>query len=240
MEQPANSSKSNFIRDKRVEQEVAKFLDKSLYKSVLFTEIERVSDKERQKLGIDVFISSPSLDLDKSPVDEKSQSSLLYLNSSLPTFVLELSALNTDNEEVIGWFLNQSNKTEYYLFVWLDKTRKKEDLIEEDIDEISYCIVSYETLLSYFEKYSLSIEELKIRNSEIREKYKDCEEKKTIYNDKYGNEFHYCYSGQLHEKSINIVIKKRVLFDLSILNGKISRDWKARVFHIYKNFSKML
>lgn len=240
MEKPANISESNIARDRRVEQEIAKFLDNSLYKSVLFTEIERVNDRGRQLEGIDLFISSPSLNLNKSPADEKSQSSLTYLNKPIPTFVLELSSLNKDRKEVIGWFLDKTKKTEYYIFVWLEKTRKIEDLTEDDIEEVYYCIVSRETLLSYFEDLSLSLEELTNRTSEIREKFKDSNERTSIDKDKYGNKFYFFYSGQLHEKPINIVIRKEVLIDLAILHGRIARDWDTRVFHIYKNFSKML
>lgn len=238
MNNSLTNKQSNVKRDSSVEKEIAKFLDRSLYKSILFSEIERVYDKKRQRIGIDIIISSPALDLKNVFVDEKSQSSYENINSSTKTFVLELSHMDkqTGKKEITGWFLKNHN-TDFYLFVWLDKANKKDYLTEDDIKEVSYCIVSRGNLLTYFENESLSKDELKKINDVIRKENKNTTEKIRIGEDKYGGHFYFTYSGQLFEKSINIVIKKSILYGLSILRGKIIRDDKKKVFHVYKYFT---
>ena len=83
----------------------------------------------------------------------------------------------------------------------------------------------------------LSKDELKKFNDVIRKENKNTTEKIRIGEDKYGGHFYFTYSGQLFEKSINIVIKKSILYGLSILRGKIIRDDKKKVFHVYKYFT---
>lgn len=226
---------SNRKLDTLVEKEIAKFLDKSLYKSNLFSDIERVNDVERQYQGIDIVISMKGFDLYNVNVDEKAQSSKKYIGKPRNTFALELSFINKKGKEQVGWFLDPKKETEFYLFVWIEKVnanihKDNYQLKEEDIDTISFCLVRRESLLFLLEHESFSIEKLQEKNDEIRRKRISGPYEINKYSDMF---FFFCTTSYV-EKPINLVMAKPIIKGQSIIYGTVERDNIKRVFHIYK------
>ncbi len=226
---------SNRKLDTEVENEIGKFLDKSLYKSNIFSEIERVSDINRQWKGIDIIISMEGFGLNHVNVDEKAQSSKKYIGKPRNTFALELSFINKIGNEQVGWFLDPKKETELYLFVWIEKVNsnindKHYKLKEEDIDTISFCLVRRDSLLFLLENESFTIEKLHEKNDEIRRnKISGAYEI-----DKYEGMFFFYCTTKYVEQPINLVMAKPIIKGQSIIYGTVERDYKARVFHIYK------
>lgn len=110
-----------FEEDKYREEVLSVFLDTELYPKVS-RDFERTSSKSEQKTGHDVTISFNWL---SEPVitDEKAQNSDKWINNPSPTFVMEIFGESwlSDGEPDwnIGWFVDSTNKTEYYVLVWL-------------------------------------------------------------------------------------------------------------------------
>lgn len=97
-------------KDMAREKELAAFLDSYIYLKLnkLFI-FNRISDKKKQKKGIDLEIKSIQSNK-KYNVDEKAQ--LNYVNKSLPTFAFEL-----ESSGKIGWFMNDKLLTDLYILI---------------------------------------------------------------------------------------------------------------------------
>jgi hypothetical protein len=111
---------ARFGIDKTREESLTRFLHKHVYP--LFTShAERITTEAKQKKGHDAEIT---FDWESTPkiVDEKAQTSNMYINDPTDTFVLELfgeSWTDRDTYGNIGWFLDETIETDYYVFVWL-------------------------------------------------------------------------------------------------------------------------
>lgn len=99
--------------DMRQERIVNEFATKYFFNKV-FTKVETVQDRERQSKGIDLIA-------DGIRIDVKAQSSPRYINNPTKTFILELSFLNSNLEEMQGWFIDKSLLTDMYAFIWIPK-----------------------------------------------------------------------------------------------------------------------
>lgn len=198
-------------RDMKVERELARFMDIHLYNDERFSVANRTDTIEEQLSGSDIILSIPSLNVFDIVVDEKGQTQ--YMNNPLPTFSLELSFFN-GNEEIMGWFLDDEKKTQYYMFIW-PKANNGWNATCDDIIEVDYALVSKQSLREYFESKGLSREKLIEKNSLIRKG----NQKGAI--EKGKEDYWFYYSDQLVEKPINIVLRKKVYESLAIMKGKI-------------------
>lgn len=203
------------IKDANDEREVAKFLDENLYSNInVFGNCTRTDELSEQIKGSDIIISLPQYVMYNIVVDEKSQTQ--YTKKPLNTFVLELSFLNRKYQPQIGWFLNDSYKTDYYLFSWpktFDGIVKSENIYEMD-----YCLVSRKILKQYFiidgwDKESLMYIDYYIRNNV----------ENGVFAKGKTSDYWFYFSSKLAEKPINIVVKKRVLEALAIIKGTLKR-----------------
>lgn len=200
-------------RDMRLERELARFMDDFLYKDGRFSKFLRTDKIEDQKQGSDIILSIPSLNLEDIVVDEKG--STQYMDRPLPTFSLELSFLSGYNE-IPGWFVN-NNKTQYYMFIW-PRSEKKFETTYDDFIEAEYALVSKQAIYDFLATKGYTKEKLIEKNKEIRENAVSGQI------DKGSEDFWFYYSTHLGEKPVNIIIRKKIYIDLSVMHGVIRKN----------------
>lgn len=209
------TEQEQYNADRNTEREVAKFLDTKMYLiQELGLDVKRIDDKKEQVSGVDAILTCERLGIKDVAVDEKCASA--YWNKKINTFSFELSFLKFGNLRQ-GWLVNENLKTEYYNICWLNATKKWFKC--EDITWFEMALVSKKKILDYLALQNLTIEHLKADDEWIR-KHKT--EKGAIGIGKYDGCFFY-YSPQLHEKPINILIKKEKILELSDFHTEITK-----------------
>lgn len=214
--------------DTIVEREIAEFLDENLYRdSDIFKNFLRVDNRTEQLLGYDVMLSTWDGKLKWAVVDEKVAAR--YANTKLNTFALEISSLNKKGEEVVGWLIDDSKKTEYYLCGWITKSVipydnkrnrfKTEMLTKDNIRSMDWCLVSREKILKHLEDNGWPLDKIKRQTKKIREN-----ERVDTY--RYIKGITFRYGEKLAEKPINILMAKQTYVHLSDYHGIITVNKK--------------
>lgn len=215
---------NNRKNDNKVERGIAAFLDEHLYSNQdIFTEFARTDTYEEQISGSDVLLTSKNGKLNRSVVDEKVASR--YANCNLNTFSLELSFIGKNGQKRCGWLIDESKKTEYYLFGWIikanipfneERNRFDTDSINKDnIEELEWALVSKKKIISFLEKKGWTLEKLAKQDERIREN-------KGVKTKEFIDGVSFRYSDAYIEKPINIILKKEDYIKMSTLNGIIS------------------
>lgn len=152
-------------------------------------EVDIVRDKELQIDGIDAIADGVAIDF-KFQVGDR------YVGNPTDTFSLELQTDNRYGESMIGWFLDDTKKTDAYGFVWVHKGT----INPFTVQKIEYMQVDVKKLKEYvFSKIS----------TDVLSKYIN---KLYGYKDYcFVSEFKIVSSGQLFEKPINLIVKKDIL-----------------------------
>lgn len=159
---------TNRTQDHASERAVDDFLNRFFYKK-LFHKIEPVTDMARQTQGIDIIA-------DNMLIDNKAMTDVQYLNNPANSFVLEICTKDKNDIYQLGWFLNQNNLTDHYLFVWLPNVNvpKGEYLTSsKQINSIEVMLINRNEIHKLINSY-ISDEELKqkakymINNSQER------------------------------------------------------------------------
>lgn len=214
---------NNRKKDMAVEREIAAFLDEHLYNNKeLFTEFARTDALIEQITGSDLILSTVDGKLNRSVVDEKVASR--YANTKLDTFSLELSFLGKNGLKRCGWLLDESKKTEYYLFGWIleadipylpDKKRYDTNLISKDnIKRLQWALVKRSDIVKFLESKGWTLERLSKQDKKIREQ----QEVKTK---EFVDEISFRFSQSYIEQPINVLLKRDTYVKLSKLNGII-------------------
>lgn len=141
--------------DMGAESEMAKFMDKYFYAPLLaegaFSSIQRITNPDMQKSGIDVIATYKGKEFF---LDEKAQ--LYYINKDLPTFAFELEYL-MDGKPRTGWLLNEQLRTTHYLLLWPFATvEKAQQLTADRITEVSGLLITKKKLLQYLDSHGLN------------------------------------------------------------------------------------
>ena len=208
------TEQEQYNADRNTEREVCKFLDEHLYKDNPNNFIAtRTDDVKEQLAGIDLYLSSEQLNLDNVTVDEKCASS--YWNKRINTFSFELSFLRNGQLRK-GWLINDSLKTQYYNICWVNATQRW--FKKEDITWLESCLIKKQDVLDYLATQNLTPEHLDMDDQWIR---KHATQKGRIGEGKYDGCVFY-FSPQLHERPINILIKKDKLIELAELHTEIN------------------
>ena len=219
------TTKSNWDNDIVVEREIAAFLDENLYSdSNIFRHFIRTNGYYDQMDGSDVLLTTSDGKLRMVIVDEKVAAT--QANKDLKTFALELSFFNKGGNKVTGWFVDNSKKTEYYLFGWINKADIPYDaekdrwdtnsIRRDNIKELEWALVSKKKLHKFLEKKGWTLEKLGRQDEKIREngcvKTRDFIDGVTFrYSDKYA------------EKPVNILLERKTYIELSDYNGVIKK-----------------
>jgi hypothetical protein len=194
--------------DMRRERILSAYLDTKLYCQNLFKDARRTDSIESQLAGSDIVLSIPSLGLSNIIVDEKAQ--LYYLDGGLPTFAFELNFINKNGKRVEGWLTDENKSTEYYQLLFL--TAKKDFESIEMIHKVEYILVKRSEILAVINQ---DLKALRNKGLEVSSSNK-------FHQFKYPNsDFYYTHSTKLAESPVNIILKKRKLLEISILNGTV-------------------
>lgn len=213
----------NRKKDSIVEREIAKFIDKHLYSDIsLFSEFERTDGLNEQINGSDAILSTSDKRLNRVVVDEKVAAT--QANRGLKTFTLELSFIGRNGKKRLGWFIDNSKTTQYYLLGWLNrvdipynemKERWETDSIRENnIKELEWCLVSRDKITKFLEEKGWTLEKLAKQDEKIRENGK-------VRTKEFIDDVAFRYSDKYIEKPINIMLKKETYLKLSDYKGII-------------------
>lgn len=216
---------NNRKNDMAVEREIASFLDENLYSNTeLFTEFARTDTIDEQISGSDLLLSTVNGKLNRSIVDEKVASR--FANKNLETFSLELSFIGKNGQKRCGWLIDNTKKTEYYLFGWIlnadipyiedKKCFDTNSITKDNIKKLEWVLVKRSDIVKFLENKGWTIEKLAKQDEKIREqggvKTKD-----------FIDEMSFRYSGTYIEKPINVLLKKETYIKLSTLHGIIEK-----------------
>jgi hypothetical protein len=214
---------NNRKNDHKAEREVAAFLDKHLYSNTnIFDEYARTDGFEEQMSGSDILLSISSKKLDKVVVDEKV--AVRYANTNLDTFSIELSFINKIGKKTIGWFLDDSKSTQYYLLGWItkadipfDEEKNKWSVYEinrDNIKELEWVLVSRQKIIKFLEDKGWTLDKLGRQDAKIRENG-------GVATKDFIDDVSFRYSPAYVEKPVNILLKKKTYMELAIVKGTI-------------------
>lgn len=172
----------------------------------LFQNVSFVTDEEMQCKGVDFTADGAKPNM---LIDVKAQSSAKYINNPTPTFCLEVSTFNrTGTREMVGWFCNERNITEYYTYVWMNEASVDERNripAPENIKRVEVMTVDAKALKEFI-------------NSKLKKHH--FENLQAVVHAMRDNEttridichgVHFSYSPHLVEKPVNIIVHKSVL-----------------------------
>ncbi len=192
-------------QDTQSEIAVAGFLDKYFYPQHT-SNFQRCNDLASQLKGIDVVFNYNG---NRFLVDEKAATH--YVNKDLPTFAFELDFVGRDHKLHEGWFYDASKVTEYYLLAWVWASKNK-DFTTEDISKVDLVLVSRKKIQEMLVSNGLSKERAMRGSKYLRDR------KLFGVFGKSSKPFYFYYTKQKAEKPINIIIRKKALQKISVLN----------------------
>ena len=212
--------------DTIVEREIGQFIDENLYSNKeIFSEFARTNGYHEQISGSDVILSTSDGKLKRVVVDEKVAAT--QANKGLNTFTLELSFIGRDGRKRVGWLIDNSKSTEYYLLGWINKAdipyneerRKWEtnQINRDNIQELEWALVSKKKILKFLEKKGWTIERLAKQDEKIRENG-------FVQTMDFIDDIAFRYSDKYIEKPINIMHRKETYIDLSECHGVIKKE----------------
>lgn len=207
---------SFFVKDLQREQNIADFLDQNFYKK-RFSNFRR-APREDQLNGVDMYCHWD--DLGEIAIDEKSNSSPRYINKFIPTFAFEIQ--NTSSGK-IGWLLNKSLKTEYWLliYVWANPVGNgpvwQQFNPPINITKLHCSLLKKEKLLNFIKDNGYDEEKLM---EECNRAVSNNSE--GVINKDSSKPFYFYYTTRLSEKPFNIIMKRDILFKLSEENFEVT------------------
>lgn len=184
-------------QDKRGENIVHNFLEREFYPRT--TNYRYACDKATQLQGIDTVFSYNGIEY---RCDEKA--SVDYVNKNLQTFCLELSCLDRNNRLMDGWFVNENNTNNSYMFVWVDKAVSNRINSIEDFTEVEYMLVLKQDIIDYLSSIGWAHESLQNKAERIR----FCEDRNFGVISINGCKF--TFSERLPEKPINVLLSRDI------------------------------
>lgn len=204
---------STFDRDLLKEQILSKFLDKAYAIEGLKT--ERIIDLILQKRGVDIILKKDNTSI---TTDEKAQ--LSYLNSSLPTFALEINYYR-NNALLPGWLFDNNKTNIAYAFIFSINLKQGKVRLthESDISSCEIVWVYSERLIDELKKMNFTKEfclneSVKLRSNPF------------IFKIDYPNGNRMMISRQLAEEPVNLIVRKQFLINIGFLHIKEARDEK--------------
>ena len=122
--------------------------------------------------------------------------------------------------------LDETKKTEYYLFGWILKAdipyikeQKRFDtnkITKDNIKLLEWALVKRSDIVKFLEKQGWSLEKLSRQDEKIREQGE-------IKTKEFINEVSFRYSDAYIEKPINVLLKKETYINISTLHGLIEK-----------------
>ena len=197
---------SNYEQNKITENSVVDFLLKFCYPK-LFDKAERIQDTECQLKGVDIIACK---DNKEESHNVKSQCSARYVNHPVSSFAHEILASNK-KEERLGWNIKKNDANTYvYCWVYKSDTNETKQIISSDsIYDVEVMFVDKSSLEKYLNDIGATNEALLERARYMMRVpiYRTLPISDTADTD----EMYLSFSDDLREKSIKLIIKKRLL-----------------------------
>lgn len=201
-------------KDKKGERTVHEFLLENFYNTV--QNFEDVNDKARQVSGIDSIFTIGDINY---ACDEKAAVDYVNREFKLNTFCLELSCLTRKDELMDGWFVNENQKNNSYLFIWIDKAKTDKIESKEDILSAEIALVLKSDIYQYLVKHGWTRIKLMKKCHQIR--FEDDEN----FGNHKNNGLKFSYSKNLPEKPINLLLTRYVYRTLPhTITRKINKE----------------
>lgn len=195
---------SRFHDDLKKEALLGKYLD-TLYPQ-LFPgfKIRRITDSDQQHQGIDIIISRNGQDF---YIDEKAQ--LDYINKSVRTFAFEVTYINKDGEQKLGWLFDKHKITNRYFLITDIYLHDSLD-ISKGIKSCAVTSVDRSKLVILLKKKGLDFDKIISINQEIRGAMADGATNIAELLPKSEGRFHFSKSNKA-EEPINILLYLKYL-----------------------------
>lgn len=214
-----NGLKSNWINDKRAEEELGKFMDAYLYSKVCgvgnIRGFNRIDSRELQKLGIDVTIHTSTKDFQ---FDEKA--TLQYINKNIPTFAFELCYSGN-----IGWFLKDDLLTDIYCLIWPNAgTTDLHKITFSDFNKCQVMLISKKRLKEYVNKFISDIDLFNAAFAAADDNLDWSRDDKGRWHVPKNRRLYITATHHLAEKPVNLVINKDILSDICCRDMIVSKN----------------
>lgn len=224
--------------DMSAEQQLTKFLDIYLYNKISpdYKFVTRITDKAQQLQGIDVMLGCNNGD--SIYIDEKAQ--LHYLDKCLDTFAFEISFVGVDETVRKGWLYNHDLKTDTYMLIWpietiyhnkiisLDSSKRKDKVREllktikyDDFEKLECFFIKKDAIKKFLADNGWDEQKVLNKACEIREKKLLG---KTPLTGIYSFYFYFTPVSNYSEAPINIVIRKKFLYNLAYKRFLVTKD----------------
>jgi hypothetical protein len=192
-------------RDSNAAEVVSDYLDRIVYPK-LFERFERITNAEEQRKGIDIIAQYAGRTI---LVDEKA--AVHYLTRRLDTFVLELSFSNRNGERMLGWFIEPSMRTGYYVFAWPRSSSQSLSSFEQ-VDSCEAVLLSKDALIRFLEDRGLSMEAIRLLALQDPDVIS---EPGVIDRTNWGEGVSLRVSTHLSEKPMNLIVSKKHLISIA-------------------------
>ncbi len=217
--------------DAKCEKILHQFLEQNFYarlSSAIFgsmtKDIESVTDKARQCLGVDTVIH---LDKEDLFVDEKA--ALRYANRDLKSFAFEILYKQSNGLISDGWFVNEKVKTTHYLVMWLRVRGKKsrdgnwingEEYLRlftyKDLVAVEAYLIDRAHMYTYLKTRGIVLDDIKKKALEMHNgnlfKVPLLSDGIRLQNSGFRQE---ASSKVLYEEPVNLIVSKSILCDLA-------------------------
>lgn len=199
-------------KDDANDKKISRVIDKYVYGTDEFSETGRTWEYTKQIKGIDTWFTLSGVSY---VCDEKTAT--YYMGKRLDTFALEISSYSPiKHVRYGGWFMEDGDNNSY-LFVYINKCDGTVDnFTSGDVKQIEVILVRKEALVGYLNGIGYTYDRLKHINYDI------------VYNHVRGWEFddrenniRFHYGWKTSEKSVNLLLPKTILRELSDYNEVI-------------------
>lgn len=211
---------TNRKEDTRLEKLVNEYLDKKLFnrEDSFFKKVKWVDDPDLQISGVDIILDAPDLGIENGLVDIKS--AVKYSNKYLGTYALECSFIGKNGLEKVGWLIDKTKTTQYYLLLYPRSQKYYTDMqTPDDIDYIEYYLVDRNKILNYLSSRGYDKQRIMETVCDMRRDFIPGD--KGLNEDSTDPAFRFYLTGTLAEQPVNVVISRSVYDKISILHDKI-------------------
>lgn len=208
---------SGFRRDLQRADIVGQLFDESLYPQY-FPQTRRIFEKSMQKEGIDVIATTP--EGQEILIDEKV--SVAYLNDPPNHFWFEVSYLDSEQSQRVGWFMNKELKTEMYVLGFIHKStpEAEENLSShKQLLHTEVLFIPKGKILHYLNEIGIGLNKIRQANQTLRfQPHMKC-----VRLGANGRVW-VSRSDRYSECPINLMIGKEILIDMAVARVEIFND----------------
>lgn len=231
-----NTMLNRRAKDVNDEKIVGSYLDKYFYPLFCTDFTRNTTDINKQYTGEDIWVTTSTGE--RLIIDEKAATQ--YANKNLQTFAIEISNRNRRGDLQEGWYINPRETNNYYLFCWVVDAYTTSDnhIKEEGINSLDVALIKKEDLVNYIDGLGWTKNNLWKKQGIIRNHF---EITNTLYGvcmgDMEKNKCRFHMQTKFFEQSINLLLKKDELINISTLAYTINKDYNI-LLHQKEEYGK--